>query len=155
MNKILFTLAVLFGSLMLTGCGDDPKLKVEANDLVLDAVNLTNGDKAVSGGVTVNVTTSITVNGETSVSVTKVNDELLVSPGDEIQITYKPGNGENEALLTFPDGEQKALTRSSSSCTWTVPQISSGNITAVSYSSDDDTVYTHKGTIKLVFDFNN
>ncbi|MDO4179702.1 MAG: hypothetical protein Q4D36_00245 [Bacteroidales bacterium] len=153
MNKLFILFGFVVSSLLLAGCGDGDKNEIVANDLIITAVNLTNNDNAVTGGISVNISTSITINGEESVSVTKVSNELFVSPGDEVQITYTPSNGETEVYLTLPDGEHKTLDLGNSTLKWIVPNISSGNITAVSYSSDDDAEYTHTGTIKLIFDF--
>lgn len=120
---VMAVIAVIFQSCET----DDPV--IIGKDLYFEAINLSmdsnreNMAKSSNTIVTTTITISYTINGETILqSYSKTSNELLVLPGNEIEITFFPScEEESEAVISLPDGITRKTTSSNPSFTWIVP----------------------------------
>lgn len=114
----------------IQSCGNDDLITVIGDNLYFKAVNLSvDGEGEVSAKscgqvATISISIGVTVNGETTTQgFTSKSNELLVMPGNEIEITFYPSCvEETEATITLPDGSKRKVTASNPSFKWFVPE---------------------------------
>lgn len=113
----------------IQSCSNDDLITVIGNNLYFKAVNLSvesdreNGAKSCGPITTISLTIGFTQNGETTTqSFTSKSNELLVMPGNEIEITFYPScSEETEATIFLPDGTKRKVTVSDPVFKWLVP----------------------------------
>ena len=126
--KMINTLLMIFAIISMVSCDDTDPI-IFGNNLYFKAINLsvdsdrTEGAKSYGVIVSTTVTISYTYKGETvSQSVSSKSNELLVRPGNELEITFYPScQEESEAIISLPDGTTRKVTTQNPTFKWTVP----------------------------------
>lgn len=110
-------------------CNNEDLVTSIGNHLYFKAVNLSvdsnreNGAKSCGPVTTISVSISVTVNDETTTQgFTSKSNELLVMPGNEIEITFYPSCAEEtEATISLPDGTKRKVKGTNPSFKWAIP----------------------------------
>ncbi len=129
-NKIVTVLMMVMAIIGVQSCDNDELISVIGNDLYFKAVNLSvdsdreYGAKSCGPVTTISLSIGVTINGETTTqSFTSKSNELLVMPGNEIEIIFYPScDEETEATIYLPDGTKREVTVSNPSFKWFVPE---------------------------------
>ncbi len=163
--KAKLLLFAAFGALLLAlgSCSDDSKPNYSIKQLRLDATDLNNECTARSSENPARTDASflkldeqgepvLNEDGqEEIVKVKKYTNELIVREGDNVKVTFTPGQLVNKCTLTTPDGQTVELNTENPSLEWTVPAgFKDGSEFFGTYVyEDEDNIYTYTGKIVI------
>ena len=163
--KAKLLLFAAFGALLLAlgSCSDDSKTNYSIKQLRLDAEDLNNECTARSSENPARTDASflkldeqgkpvLNEDGqEEKVKVKKYTNELIVREGDNVKVTFTPGQLVNKCTLTTPDGQTVELNTETPSLEWTVPAgFKDGSEFFGTYVyEDEDNIYTYTGKIVI------
>lgn len=145
-----------------------PKPTIDLDNLEIRAANLSatgNGQReannilkesSITTYVGVDLTVTFDKESANALSVSMLTlkgNELLVKPGEEIELSFCPSCAEEtEAMITLPDGSIRKVTASSPSFRWNVPEDITEplEITGLSRYETKAAEYVKSGVIRLI-----
>ncbi len=126
---LIMAVSTVFSSSCHEDCDNNPNVQITSKDLSFSAKNLTLSStenivaNSIDATITVNWEITTNINGnETTIVVPAKKNELPVEAGNEIEITFKPGNMDERNVTYFlPDGTSKTVSADNPAFNWTVP----------------------------------
>lgn len=145
---------LMLAALILTGLSSCKKEKEIPTDYTINntfpgtAVNKANLDCATfANAIELSYSTSAS---STPQYLVKIDNELIVSPGDEIEVAFGYTPSVPDATFNFPDKQVVNLASGSTTYTWKVPENIQDGDSIVSEARVSYAPVTLKGKIKLV-----